>query len=137
MSERNLGKVKLEPMLSVDWFTATMCRGLILGILFSEHHRIQKNLRNPDFIIPRYNTTIQKLSLGMIIVRIALCVWENGGSKIQVIDQVRSQVRLQVRSGCRSGCRSGQVNRKNIFWPRKLTIFLGGKQVIYSWDMLQ
>ena len=29
----------------------------------------------------------------------------------------------QVRSGCRSGHRSGQVNRKNIFLPRKLTIF--------------
>ena len=31
--------------------------------------------------------------------------------------------RSQVRSGCRSGHRSGQVNRKNIFLPRKLTIF--------------
>ena len=37
--------------------------------------------------------------------------------------------RSQVRSGCRSGhrsgqVRSGQVNRKNIFLPRRLTIFL-------------
>ena len=39
--------------------------------------------------------------------------------------------RSQVRSGCRSGHRSGQVagqvtghvNRKNIFLPKKLTIF--------------
>ena len=33
--------------------------------------------------------------------------------------QVTGQVRLQVRSGHRSG----QVNRKNIFLARKLTIF--------------
>ena len=38
-----------------------------------------------------------------------------GGSKTQVTGQVRLQVRSQVRSG--------QVNRKNIFLPRKLTIF--------------
>jgi len=51
----------------------------------------------------------------------------SGGSKTQVTGQVRLQVRSQVRSGCRSGHRSGQVtgqvNRKNIFLPRKLTIF--------------
>ena len=56
MSECNLGKVKLEPMLSVDWFTAAMCGGSILGFLFSERYRIQKNLINPNFIIPRYDT---------------------------------------------------------------------------------
>ena len=33
------------------------------------------------------------------------------------------QVRLQVRSQVRSGQVTGQVNRKNIFLPRKLTIF--------------
>ena len=43
----------------------------------------------------------------------------SGGSKTHVTGQVRLQVRSQVRSGCRSG----QVNRKNIFLPRKLTIF--------------
>ena len=37
--------------------------------------------------------------------------FSNGGSKTQVTGQVRSQVR------------SDQVNRKNIFLPRKLTIF--------------
>ena len=37
-----------------------------------------------------------------------------GGSKTQVTGQVRSQVRSQV---------TGQVTRKNIFLPRKLTIF--------------
>ena len=35
----------------------------------------------------------------------------SGGSKTQVTGQIRLQVR------------SGQVNRKNIFLPRKLTIF--------------
>ena len=39
----------------------------------------------------------------------------SGRSKTQVTGQVRPQVRSQVRSG--------QVNRKNIFLPRKLTIF--------------
>ena len=43
----------------------------------------------------------------------------NGGSKTQVTGQVTGH-----RSGHRSGqVRSGQVNRKNIFLPRKLTIF--------------
>ena len=37
-----------------------------------------------------------------------------GGSKTQVTGQVRSQVTGQV---------TGQVTRKNIFLPRKLTIF--------------
>ena len=37
--------------------------------------------------------------------------------------QVRSSHRSGHRSCCRSGHRSGQVNRKNIFLPRKLTIF--------------
>ena len=39
---------------------------------------------------------------------------KTGGSKTQVTGQVRSQVTGQV---------TGQVNRKNIFVPRKLTIF--------------
>ena len=41
-----------------------------------------------------------------------------GGSKTQVTGQVRSQVRSQV-----TGQVTGQVTRKNIFLPRKLTIF--------------
>ena len=49
--------------------------------------------------------------------------------RLQVRPGYRSgQVAGQVRSGCRSGHRSGQVrsglvNRKNIFLPRKSTIF--------------
>ena len=49
-------------------------------------------------------------------------------SSLKHRSQVRSgcrsgQIRSQVRSGCRSGHRSGQVDRKNIFLVRKLTIF--------------
>ena len=44
-----------------------------------------------------------------------------GGSKTQVTGQIRSS----HRSGHRSGQVTGQVTRKNIFLPRKLTIFLG------------
>ena len=64
------------------------------------------------------------------------------GSETQVTGQVAGQVTGQVRSGqvagqVRSGHRSGQVagqvtgqvSRKNIFLPRKLTIFLGYKKI--------
>ena len=44
----------------------------------------------------------------------------SGHTSGQVAGQVTGQVRSQVRSG---QVRSGQVNRKNIFLPRKLTIF--------------
>ena len=46
--------------------------------------------------------------------------YQSGGSKTQVTGQVRSQVRSQV-----TGQVTGQVTRKNIFLPRKLTIFWG------------
>ena len=45
-----------------------------------------------------------------------------GGSKTQVTGQVRSQVRSQARSQV-TGQVTGHFNRKNIFLPRKLTIF--------------
>ena len=46
----------------------------------------------------------------------------SGGSKTQVTGQVRSQVRSQARSQV-TGQVTGHFNRKNIFLPRKLTIF--------------
>ena len=68
-------------------------------------------------MLQRYEDS--KILLFFLFVYFSLPI-TTGGSKTQVTGQVRSQVRSHVRSG---QVRSGQNNRKNIFLPRKLTIF--------------